>query len=235
MTGEDEEFKGNGQRIQNLRKYLSEERFGPYLEASHGNASLALRLYAWNVAASAAMYGPLQVLEVTLRNAIHLRLAERFGGDWYDRLDGVLATGCLDRIADAKRSVQFQKTAVSSGRVVASLPLGFWVSLLGPGGRRTDGRRANYEMALWRPCLRSAFRHHESLSRKRAHAALDGLRKLRNRIAHHEPIFRRNLGADYRRILTVIGWMSPDAAQWAQRHSRMDDVLSTDRTEFIAW
>ena len=29
---------------------------------------------AWNVAASAAMYGPLQVLEVTLRNAIHLRL-----------------------------------------------------------------------------------------------------------------------------------------------------------------
>ena len=36
-------------------------------------------LYAWNTAVSAAFYGPLQGLEVALRNAMHRRLAERLG------------------------------------------------------------------------------------------------------------------------------------------------------------
>ena len=214
---------------------LSEERFEPYLAASNDDASIALRLYAWNVAASAALYGPLQMLEVALRNAIHARLGERFGAEWHDRLDGTLAVGCLKRISAARRSVQTQRGTVTSGQIVSSLPFGFWVSLLGPGGRRTDGRKANYEMALWRPCLRLAFPYCESLARKRAHAELDDLRKLRNRVAHHEPVFRRDLVADYDRILTVVGWISLDAADWVRSHSRLGDVLAADRTEFISW
>lgn len=232
-------FKGvngpDGPVLRALREHLSEDRFRPYLDASHGDAVKASHLYAWNTAASAALYGPLQGVEVALRNGVNVRLTARFGVDWFDRLDATLAIGCLDRISDAKRKVRGHKGAMTSGRLVASLPFGFWVSLLGPGGRRTDGRRANYEMTLWRPCLRLVFAHHESLSRKRAHAELDALRKLRNRVAHHEPIFRRNLRADYVRILTVIGWMSPDIANWVQSHSRLGDVLDADRTEFIAW
>ncbi|MDE0373605.1 MAG: hypothetical protein OXI73_13825 [Rhodospirillales bacterium] len=58
--------------------------------------------------------------------------------------------------------------------VVAGLSLGFWVSLLGPGGRIAEsGRRANYETALWRPVLRDAFPHARPLTRRQAHAALD--------------------------------------------------------------
>ena len=178
---------------------------------------------------------PLQVLEVALRNAVHTGLAGRFGADWHDQLDGTLAVGCLGRISEAKRKVQLQRATVTPGRVIASLPFGFWVSLLGPGGRRADGLGANYEMALWRPCLRRAFRHCESLSRKRAHAELDDLRNLRNRITHHEPIFRRDLAADYNRIPGVVGWISPDVADWVRQHSRFEDVLSADRTEFIVW
>ena len=232
-------FKGvNGPRgpeLQAVREYLSEDRFRPYLEASRGDAVKASSLYAWNTAASAALYGPLQVVEVTLRNAVHARLTTRFGVDWFDRLDATLAVGCLDRISAAKRKVRGQIGAKTAGQVVASLPFGFWVSLLGPGGRRPDGRRANYEMVLWRPCLRPVFQHQEALSRKRAHAELDALRKLRNRVAHHEPVFRRDLKADHLRILTVLGWISPEAADWVQRHSRLGDVLDADRTQFIAW
>jgi hypothetical protein len=36
------------------------------------------------------------------------------------------------------------------------------------------------------------------------------LRDLRNRIAHHAPVFNRNLTADYQKILKVIGWMCAD-------------------------
>ena len=61
------DFKGangpGGPELQALREYLSEDRFRPYLEASRGDAVKASSLYAWNTAASAALYGPLQVVE----------------------------------------------------------------------------------------------------------------------------------------------------------------------------
>ncbi|WP_420612529.1 hypothetical protein [Candidatus Spongiisocius sp.] len=34
---------------------------------------------------------------------------------------------------------------------------------------------------------------------------------LRNRIAHHEPIYRRNLARDYRQLLEVVGWICSDS------------------------
>jgi ribosomal protein L32E len=37
---------------------------------------------------------------------------------------------------------------------------------------------------------------------------------LRNRIAHHEPVFTRNLADDYQRIHDMIAWRSPTAAAW---------------------
>jgi Abi-like protein. len=36
-----------------------------------GNRKAAFGLYSWNIAVSAALYGPLQTLEGTLRNALH--------------------------------------------------------------------------------------------------------------------------------------------------------------------
>ena len=221
--------------IQVLRRCLSEDRFGRYLEASHGDAVQAVRLYAWNVAASAALFGPLHLLEVALRNAMHVCLTTGFGEDWYDSLDDTLAAGCRARISEARRRLQAQHSTFTSGALVASLPFGFWVSLLGPGGRKANGHRANYEMTLWRPCLRFAFAHCESPSRRYIHAELNGLRQLRNRVAHHEPVFQRDLVADRARILAAVGWMSPELADWVRRHSRLEEMLATDRAELIRW
>jgi hypothetical protein len=80
-------------------------------------------------------------------------------------------------------------------------------------------------MALWRPALHRAF---PNVRRPRAdiHRALPGLRDLRNRIAHHEPIFGRNLPADYQMILDVIGWMCTDTRAWVVHHSEVPAVLA---------
>lgn len=59
----------------------------------------------------------------------------------------------------------------------------------GSGGRLESGRKANYEMTLWRPALRQVFAHCATLTRRQAHEPLNDLRILRNRIAHHAPIF----------------------------------------------
>ena len=94
-------------------------------------------------------------------------------------------------------------------RVVAALSFGFWVSLLGPGGRIGAGRKANYAMTPWRPALRGPFAHRATLTRKEAHRPLNALRTLRNRFAHHEPVFARDLARDHERIVEVLGWSAP--------------------------
>ena len=89
------------------------------------------------------------------------------------------------------------------------------------GGRRLDlaGHRADYTRTLWQPALRGAFPHRPGLTRTAAHRRLDSLRKLRNRIAHYQPILARRLDKDHDQILQVIGWMSPSVRAWIERRS----------------
>ena len=212
--------------LDDLEASFSSERLGTYLKAAGGDRAKALRLYTWNTAISAAFYGPLQGLEIALRNAMHRRLAECYGAAWYDNPAAGFDSACLDRLAAAKTEAARAGRAPGPPQIVAALSFGFWVSLLGPGGRiGPTGRKANYEMTLWRPAVRRAFPHRSPLTRKQAHRPLNDLRKLRNRIAHHEPIFVRNLLEDHRRILDVTGWISPSARSWMEGHSRVAVLL----------
>lgn len=191
-----------------------------------------MRLYTWNTAVSAAFYGPLQGLEIALRNAMHRQLSATYGPDWYDSPRCGLDTGALNRIAGAKADLEREGYMVDPPHVVAALAFGFWVSLLGRGGHRTGAgtARANYEMTLWRPALHRAFPH---IRKRRADVRrpLDYLRTFRNRIAHHEPIFGRHLAADYASILEVTGWICPSTRDWIAHHSRVPEVLVQPRDD----
>jgi hypothetical protein len=67
-----------------------------------GNADIALRLYVWNIAVSSAFWGPLQVLEVVLRNALHDRLTARFSReDWWNAKSLTLTVVHQRAVADA--------------------------------------------------------------------------------------------------------------------------------------
>ena len=192
--GEVNSFSWDENTLDELEASFSSERLTTYVKAARGDRVRALHLYTWNTAISAAFYGPLQGLEVALRNAMHGRLTECYGSAWYDNPATGLDTACRDRLADAKTEAARTGQAPGPPRIVAGLSFGFWISLLGSGGRLDPtGRKANYEMTLWRPALRRTFPHRSPLTRKQAHRPLNGLRKLRNRIAHHEPIFARDL------------------------------------------
>lgn len=226
--GEVKSFLSIGNVLEDLEASFSPERMGTYLRAVQGDREKALHLYTWNTAISAAFYGPLQGLEVALRNAMHRQFAGRYGAAWYNNPAAGLDTGCLVRIADAKTDVTRTGHTEEPPRVVAALSFGFWISLLGSGGRINPvGRKANYEMTLWRPALRGAFPNCTSLTRKQAHKPLDCLRKLRNRIAHHEPIFARDLANDHQHVLDVTGWISPGVRMWIEHHSRVPTLLDT--------
>lgn len=92
--------------IRALETSWSPERMATYISAAQGDREKAIRLYTWNTAVSAAFYGPLQGLEVVLRNAMHRSLSAVYDADWYDNPKLGLDAGALNRVAAAKADLR---------------------------------------------------------------------------------------------------------------------------------
>ncbi|GLW12893.1 hypothetical protein Misp01_80210 [Microtetraspora sp. NBRC 13810] len=202
---------------EHVTRTLSAERFAPYLAASGHAPERALRLYAWNIEMSAAFHGPLHVLEVSLRNALHNQLTSLCGRPdwWHSPAIGLDVTSAM-KVDAAKRVVAALHVTPTPGHIVAELSFGFWGTLL--SGKHT------YEMRLWRPALHRAFPAYHG-PRRPLYQDLYHLRRLRNRIAHHEPIHQRHLTADYDSILRILGYISPKTAEWVKVNERVSEVL----------
>lgn len=195
-----------------LLQSMSADRMTPYLRMARGSEARAIRLYVRNVALGSAFLGPLQALEVTLRNSVHALMSARHGDEWYDsvRLEDAQQRG----IDTARRLLRREGKDESPGRMVAASSFGFWVGLFAGA----------YEESLWRPLLHQAF---DPVPRRaEVHEQLDRLRTLRNRIAHHESILLRKLGDDHQRILDTLELLSPEVAQWVRHHSRVPETLA---------
>jgi len=215
-------FTKTKEDVERLFRALSSDRMSTYHAICGDNHFEILELYNWNIEISAAFYWPLQAVEVGLRNSLHQSLSQKFGDAWYD-------SGRLTLVSDARRQIKQVKSRlrqdgkpVVPSRVVAELTFGFWEKLLGPGDPSDPILR--YEMTLWRTCLYKAFPH-ARLKRTQAHKPFEYLRTLRNRIAHHEPIFNRHLRADYDSTLRVLSWMTPEGRAWTEHHTRVPKLL----------
>src|ERR1019366_6410034 len=123
-------------------------------------------------------------------------------------------------IIEAKNRLGCLRVVVDSPHVIAELSFGFWTSLL--------GRR--FEHSLWVPALRQVFPRIGKVSgipsRRLVAERFEHLRVFRNRIAHHEPIFPRNLASDYASLLEVTAWMYEDVADWTDSISTCNTLLS---------
>jgi len=208
---------------------LSEARLARYLDRYRGDRKLALRLYTWNLAVSSAFWGPIGVLEVVVRNAIHQQLVGRTSrGDWWNDTRLHLCRNESDSIDSAVSTLIRRGTAApTSDQVVAATSFGLWTGLTGPGIARDP--LLSYETTLWQPRLQRAFPFRGDRRRKYIHARLDDVRVLRNRIAHHEPIYRSPLQQLHDDILEIAGMIHPDARAYIQEHSRAQEVIDQIR------
>lgn len=185
-------------------KYLSVERLAAYSAQARGDRQTAIRLYERNTELSEALYGVVQGLEVSLRNAIHNTLTAGLGSpEWYDMF--ALQESERRAIDEAKTKIQGRPAEINPSRVVAELSFSFWVRLASHG----------YEDSLWFKYLHRIFPIR--VRRKHVHDRLINLKTLRNRIAHHERIInKRDLQKDYSELLETIGWVSPIIKAWVE-------------------
>lgn len=199
-------------KVAGLVSAVSSTRFATYQKLVESDSE-AWQLYTWNTAAAAAFYGPLQTLEVTLRNAVHNVMSANHRARWFD--DGrLLRSAERERVDDAVQHLHNIGKQPTAGRVIAELSFSFWVGLFANA----------YDTTIWRTDLHRIFTPRVN-DRGGLHDSLDRLRTLRNRIAHHEPIFQRRLEHDYRRILHAVGLLSTPTLAWLNHHSRVPDVL----------
>ncbi|QNE37007.1 Abi family protein [Leifsonia shinshuensis] len=193
---------------------LGGARFQTYLAATT-EPDEAIRLYSWNIEVSASLWGGFHLAEVCLRNAVNDRLADHFGSQaWWDITH--LTDSDLAIVRSARRHLSLSRSGqFTPGHVVAELGFGFWIGLLGN----------RYHARLWEAAtLDSAFPHYTG-RRRDLHTALERLRKLRNRVAHHEPIFNRDLAYDHALLLSILGYLSSDVAHWYRTHSRFGSII----------
>jgi hypothetical protein len=195
-----------------LRKYLAEEK---------GNLHRALALYELNTRLCEAFYTALQCLEITLRNTIHEEMSINYGDKWL--MNGLVPFSPLSKsmIDEAINELEGGGHPADVDDVVAELKFAFWIGLLNAG----------YDNTIWRKALYRGFRIGGARKRHVVQGRLNAIRRLRNRIAHHEPIFHRDTLQDHAELLDAIGWMCADTCAWATHHSRVPAVFAVGTGE----
>lgn len=184
---------------------------GRYLDWSSGDPTAALHLYTLNAQLSEALYIPLQVLELSLRNRIHDAMRHLLGDEWLLEASGCLGEKQKQKVRRALVELTLNRKTHTSEQILSSLSFGFWTALLG----------TEYE-ELWRKALHQIARKPggKHVSRKSLSGPLTAIRKLRNRVAHHEPILHYNLPKHHADMRQIIGWLSPEAEQWCAECDR---------------
>lgn len=173
------------------KRRLSEERLEPYLRQCDGDIDRAIELYEWNISLGEVLMRDVSHFEVAIRNSYDRVMTERWDGSEHWLLDDdsparrpvmrSAARGQLDvnrinrKIIDD--AVARLRPGFTSGSLVASLTLGFWVHL-------SDRSR---EAVIWRTGLYRAWP--KGTNRAELQRSLDAILKLRNRIAHNERLF----------------------------------------------
>lgn len=204
---------------------LGVPRFDRYLRSARGDRARAIRLYAWNSEIASAFWGPLGCLEIVVRNAIHDALRSGRRDDWWNAPDVSLMDRERRAIDSAQQTLTRRGTgAPTAGDVVAATSLGFWVGLTDAGIPRHP--HLSYETALWQPRVRRAFPGLGTVRRKQLHRKLDEVRRFRNRLAHHEPVFAAPLARVRDDVLEIAGFVHPDAHGFIDGAHRIDEVLA---------
>lgn len=195
--------------LDHLPDVISAPRFASYLQASGNSCEAALELYRWNLEVSAAFMAPLHLCEIAVRNGIADAIEAVHGSDW-PRMAGFIRSlpegQGYNAQNDLRGCAQQHRTA---GQVIVDLKFIFWEKMLA----------SRFQQSIWQRHFPTVFPGCDTtLSINDARAAcrddLKRIRLFRNRIAHHEPVFTRDLQDDLERISRLVRWRNPVAAAW---------------------
>jgi hypothetical protein len=217
--------------LKNVFNSIPSGRLKPYFDECGRNPYLTLMLYDWNSKASAAMYETLGHFEIMLRNRLDAVLVSRHtyltrSGDWLDDAHGEFTAKATEAIEAARdRAGENARNrgglpAMARGHVLAELTLSFWRRLL---DERYESVHGSAVMRAF-PSLKRLGAPASNMGNLRQ--LVEPLYVLRNRISHHEPIWKIDLTAREADAIDLISISSPDFGAWVRSRSRLPGVIS---------
>lgn len=184
---------------------IGPERFATYRTIAGGDTRRALHLYELNARLSAHMHEVIGGFEIALRNTVSRSVAEHYHrADWYRCRDFVmkLSTERRENIRNVRHRIRSDGHEEQSGRVIAGLTFHFWVAL----------HENKYRDTIWTPHLHRIWPIGTNI--KVVHKDLLKVRDLRNRIAHHEPVFAMRWSGRMDLVWLRLEELVPEKASW---------------------
>ena len=162
-------------------------------------------------------------LEISLRNSLHRAITDfHQTEDWFE---SVLSENTPEywkrQLASINRRLREEGKVGNPDQVVASLEFGFWTHLF---TSKYEGKGK-----IWPGLLENVFPHmpRRLRTRQQLHNRLDKCRRLRNRISHHEPIWRSNdLVNTHQEMIDLICWINPQVRALVQLLDRFQEIHS---------
>lgn len=249
-----------------MKHFISSARLNTYKSILKiKNEDEILRAYYWNKALCGSIYPVMQTLEVTLRNALNESVKLHHNGKylgkdwWFEHMATDIQNSKIKKMSQIKRDKWLKADGVTRKKqsfaeqavlgiirdlhkenripilhddVISRLTFGYWVSALG-----SDYEDVTNKKLLWPNLLPHVFSNtpHKP-KRLKIEAALRRVKDLRNRMSHHEPIWKfyqldstgksdyskpvyglntslSLLEKAYDEVLNIIRWMSEDRYQ----------------------
>ena len=176
-----------------------------------------LKLYEWNAQLSSVMFFPLHIYEVVLRNAVSEAISMRYGDDWPTN---VVFQNSLP-YKDKQDLVRLTQDYQGVGKLLPELKLSWYENML---AKRHEGR-------IWKPFIKQVFPNSTentvSTIRNTLKNGCDIIRKQRNRIAHHEPIFNQpTLTRLLPLIEEAVSWRCKKTVAWLRAQEKATELLN---------
>lgn len=212
-------MKPDATQLVAILRAVHDDRIDRFLPAAEGSREDAFLLYCWNCSLCEAFYLPLHFAEISVRNAINSHLIQRLGAEWYENraLIGSLdpkRQSDLSDLLDSERARHGAK--LTCHHLVSELSFGFWQHLL----------TKRFQRIVWARGVHTAFPNlPEAMDRQDVFDRVETVRKWRNRIAHHKPIFDKGPTAKLQDTLELIHWVCADVAKWVTSASRVTGAI----------
>lgn len=215
-----------------LEAILSQKRMQRYLLSCANDKTKAAKLYTLNIRLSQQILAVINMFEVSLRNAIDRKMTLVSGQDWLRSLS--LVGGVFDNRQCEKTRLTIKKdldelirhSTYTPSNLLSQTKFGVWKYMFMSPHYNATGR-----------CLLDIFSHRPSstptiqYNNMFVYHCLDRVNKVRNRVAHHDPIcfFPRMSQIDtqmvrqcYSDIVMLLTWLNIDNVRLL---SGLDSVL----------
>lgn len=198
-----------------FERIMSQSRMSRYMIACSNDSRKAMTLYRLNLKLSQELFTIISCFEIALRNCVDNHYTRIHGNEWLKEsveTNGIFDNSrCLGTAKIIRRALRKLDSDYSHSKLIAEMDFGFWRYLFSQPQFYAGGQSL-LRIFPAKPTSTSTVQYNH----RYVFNELERINKIRNRIAHHEPVCFR-LGnpiidttyakQKYRLIKDLFNWM----------------------------